>query len=786
MNTQAHKIFKTLEYHKIKQSIAEYCLTPMGNIFVEKMIPLKEKSSILSKQDETYEAFLLHKENLTIPVPRLKSLNYALKRLELGAALNGEELSIIGKLLKSVSEIRRFFLVLEKEDKLFPALDVWNQKLASLPEALQMIQSAIEEDGSVISTASKELSSIRRQQLKIETQIRSQLNQILKSKSKQLSDQLVTMRNDRYVIPVKTEFRYQFGGTVHDQSSSGQTLFIEPQTIISLNNERSNLQNEERKEIERILQEISQQIMPYCNEIKSNEYVVSQLDYIQARALYAKDINGIKPTFSEFQHIAIWKARHPLIEANKVVANDIVIGDTYQSLVITGPNTGGKTILLKTLGIIQMMGQSGLLVPCESGSQLGIFDQIFADIGDEQSLEQNLSTFSGHMTNIIEILRHMTKNSLILFDELGSGTDPQEGASLAMAILDNVRKKGAIVMASTHYPELKLYAHQAANTINASMEFDVETLSPTYRLLIGIPGRSNAFDISEKLGLPQEILQNARQGISQDAHSVNEMVANLERERREAEHHNYKAKETLEDAEKIHQDLKMEYQRFLVKKEEMLADITQQSNEKIKEAQEKAEKIIQEIRDLQLEQGHQEPVKEHVLIDKKTQLEQLKQPEHLRKNKVLNKAKKQRQYKVGDDVEVLTYGQRGTIIQIDKQDYVVQMGILKMKVGKDELAPLDKVEPKVSVSIQRNKGEKVLTSLDLRGFRYDEAMTKAKLYLDKALISHHPMVTIIHGKGSGALREGIQTILKNHPQVDRYEFAPANAGGNGATIAYFK
>lgn len=781
------KIFQILEFQKIRDKIAAYCLTPIGNELVLNLNPSHQRDEIIQKQEESYEAYQIIQDNLTIPVPRLKALNYAIKRLELGASLNGEEIATMGKLLKSVSEIRRFFLTLEKEEKVYPALSVWNDKLVSLPETLQLIQSAIDEDGSVISTASKELSTIRRKQLQTENQVRSQLNQILKSKAKQLSDQLITIRNDRYVLPVKTEYRYQFGGTVHDQSSSGQTLYIEPQSIVSLNNQRAELQNAERKEIERILLEISQQMMPYSQEIQSNQYAVGQFDFIQARALYGQEINGIKPEFSEQQHIAIWQARHPLIDPQKVVANDIVIGDQYKSLIITGPNTGGKTILLKTLGIIQMMGQSGLLVPCDFGSQLGIFDHVFADIGDEQSIEQNLSTFSGHMTNIIEILSEMTAQSLILFDELGSGTDPQEGASLAMSILDYVRAKGAIVMASTHYPELKLYAHQTTNTINASMEFDSDTLSPTYRLLIGIPGRSNAFDISEKLGLPHEILKKARQGVSQDAHSVNEMVANLERERREAELNHYKTNQLLEEAEKLHQDLTTEYQRFMDTREERLSKVTEEANQKVALAQEQAEQILQEIRDLQLEQGHQKPIKEHVLIDKRRQFEDLKQPEHLRKNKVLKKAKLNRRLKVGDDVEVLTYGQRGTIIQVENQnEYIVQMGILKMKLKLDELSPLDKIENKVNVSIQRNTGEKVLTTLDLRGRRYDDAMNQTKHYLDKALISHHPMVTIIHGKGTGALREGIQSLLKKHPQVDRFEFAAPNNGGNGATVVYFK
>jgi len=721
-----------------------------------------------------------------LPIPRLVNIDMALKRLELGASLNGLELAGIAKLLSTIHQLMKFFDQLAAEEKTYPALTAWVYQVVTLPEIEAELAQAIDEDGSVLSSASVLLASIRRQQGQMEQQIRLQLNQLLKSKASQLSDALVTMRNDRYVLPVKAEYKHQFGGTVHDQSSTGQTLYIEPQAVMELNNKRAELQRAERQEIERILMALSEALMPYQEELKRNEWVVAHLDYIQARAHYAKSLEATRPKFSDQQIVAIYQARHPLIVADKIVPNDIILGEHYQALIITGPNTGGKTILLKTLGLLQLMGQSGLHIPAEAGSRLGIFDAVYADIGDEQSIEQNLSTFSSHMTNIVSILNQVTDRSLVLFDELGSGTDPQEGALLAMAILNHLRKIGTLVMATTHYPELKLYAHETANTLNASMEFDAQTLSPTYRLLLGVPGRSNAFDISGRLGLDPSILAEARQGIKEDSQALNDMVAKLEEERRQAELDHEAAQELLEEAQQLHADLRHEYNRWLEAKERLQDKAKQEANAKVAQAQAQAEALIQEIRDLQLEQGQNQTIKEHVLIEKRAGFEQLKQPENLKKNKVLKKAKNNRQLKVGDDVEVLSYGQRGTIIEVKGKEYIVQMGILKMKFEQEELEPLNQVETKTKVNVHRQAGPKVQTSLDLRGERYEQALYRLRQYLDAALLSNHPMVTIIHGKGTGALRQGVKEVLAKHPQVDRFEYSPANAGGNGSTIVYFK
>ncbi|XJS11474.1 endonuclease MutS2 [Aerococcaceae bacterium WGS1372] len=782
------KIFETLEFEKIRQAVRNYAQTELANQLINQMTPSDDIEVVQNWQDETEESLSILNQDRIIPVSTLKSLTQAIQRLRVGASLNGQEIARIGRLLKSVKEVTNFFERLaEDDDKQYPSLQYWVDQCIHLPEVEKLIHKSIDEDGSVLSSASAQLASIRRNQSNTEQQIRNQLNQILKSKASQLTDSLITIRNERYVVPVKAEYRYQMGGTVHDQSSTGQTLYIEPQSVVNLNNKLSELKVAERKEIERILVEISQELMPHVDEITINQEILAQIDFIQSRGRYAKETNSTKPILSDDLIVALWQARHPLISSEDIVANDILLGEEYKALIITGPNTGGKTILLKTLGLLHLMGQSGLHIPTEEGSQIGIFDNVFADIGDEQSIEQSLSTFSSHMTNNVRIINHATYRSLVLFDELGSGTDPQEGAALAVAILEHFRKIDATVMATTHYPELKLYANNTKGTINASMEFNSDTLSPTYRLLIGVPGRSNALEISQRLGLDDSIIQTAKEGISRDEHSINEMVANLEHERRAAEQSHLKAQRFLDDAQQLHQDLRQEYNRWLEQKSKIQEKAKEEANELLRKKQDEAEKILSEIRELQLEQGQNTTIKEHVLIDKKSSLEELKVPVELRKNKVLTRAKQQKSLKVGDDVEVTSYGQRGTIVEkASSNEYIVQMGILKMKINEKDLEPLKKVKETKSLNIQRSAGSKVQTTLDIRGERYDSALTRLQQYLDQALLSNHPMVTIVHGKGTGALRSGVQQALSKHPQVDRFEYSPPNAGGDGSTIVYFK
>lgn len=511
-----------------------------------------------------------------------------------------------------------------------------------------MIREAIDEDGHVMDDASQALKGIRTGMKRSESNIREKLDSLIRGKNAQyLSDALVTMRNDRYVIPVKAEYRNHFGGVVHDQSSTGQTLFIEPQSVVDLNNKLRQLQIEERQEIDRILAELSNEIAPYGAEILNNMFLLGKLDFIGAKAAYGKNIKATRPLVNEENDVRFIQARHPLIDEKQAVANDILIGGDYQALVITGPNTGGKTITLKTLGLLQLMGQSGLQLPVAEGSQMGIFTEVFADIGDEQSIEQSLSTFSSHMTNIVSILNKIDDKSLILFDELGAGTDPQEGAALAIAILDQVGAVGSYVMATTHYPELKAYGYNRPGTINASMEFDVETLSPTYRLLIGVPGRSNAFEISKRLGLDTAVIDSARSLIDGESQNLNEMIADLENRRKMTEMEYHEVRQYVEEAEALYQDLTTALEQFFGEREDLVKKAREKANQIVSEAEEEASKIVSDLRKMQLTGQFEGGIKEHELIDAKSKLANLHHEETLTKNKVLKKLKQNNNLKKG-------------------------------------------------------------------------------------------------------------------------------------------
>ncbi|MBP2099714.1 endonuclease MutS2 [Enterococcus rivorum] len=787
MNT---RILTTLGFDKVKQLLITYIVTAQGAEEVEQLVPVSEASTIQSWLEETEDGLKVQRLRGGIPIPKLENIRPHMKRIEIGADLNGVELAQVGRVLSTTSEITRFFEDLQDSEIELTRLYNWIEQLVHLPELSRRLKESIDEDGRVTDEASPELKIIRQNIRRSEQTIREQLDGIVRGKNaKYLSDAIITMRNERYVIPVKQEYKGVFGGVVHDQSASGQTLFIEPKQIVESNNRLRQHQIAERNEIERILSELSAELVPYRNEILHNAYVIGKLDFINSKARLGKELRGIVPEISLENHIYFKQARHPLIDQDKVVANDIMIGKEYQAIVITGPNTGGKTITLKTLGLLQLMGQSGLPIPVGEESQMGIFEEVFADIGDEQSIEQSLSTFSSHMTNIVSVLDKVNERSLVLFDELGAGTDPQEGAALAISILDALGSKSAYVMATTHYPELKVYGYNRAGTINASMEFDVDTLSPTYRLLIGVPGRSNAFEISKRLGLDTTIISEAKQIMDGESQDLNEMIADLENRRKMAETEYLEVRHYVDEAENLYRDLKEAYSFFFDEREKEMAKARKKSNELVAQAQEEAEGIISDIRKMQLASGTQGGIKEHQLIDAKSKLTQLHQEEtRLEKNKVLKRAKEQKQLKAGDEVIVDTYGQRGTLIRkINTHEWQVQLGILKMAVSEENMTPVAPLkEPTQRVtSIRSAESSHVPNQLDLRGKRYEEALAEVDQYLDAAILAGYPQVTIVHGKGTGALRTGITEYLKNHRSVKGFEFAPANQGGNGATIVKF-
>ena len=782
------KIEKVLEFDKIRAQLAEYATSEKGKQMIKELPIEVEEKAIQNKIEETSDGVELLRLKQGIPIPRLKDISFALKRLELEAGLNGRELSDILRVLTTTHEVERFFEKVEEEEIALKRVPRLVEKLESIPEVTKELEASIREDGYVLDSASPTLHGIRVGIQKTEQEIRRQMDQYLTGKNAQyLSDTIITIRNDRYVLPVKAEYKYVFGGTVHDQSATGQTLFMEPQAVVNLNNKLREYQVQEKREVERILWELSQKLMPYTNSLHQNHYVLARLDVVNAKAQYANEIKATEPIIDRQNHVALWKAWHPLLDREKAVANDIILGEEYQAIVITGPNTGGKTILLKTVGVIQLMAQMGLYIPAGENSRVGIFTEIFADIGDEQSIEQNLSTFSSHMSNIVSILKQINDKSLVLIDEIGSGTDPQEGSSLAIAILDYIASKQSYVIASTHYPELKAYGYDRPKTINASMEFDGDTLQPTYQLLLGVPGRSNAFDISKRLGLPSIIIDQARGLLSEEDQDLNAMISDLEQKRRRAQRDADKMRHQLELSTQLLEDLQKETEQFKANKARLLEEAKERANTLIEQSKDDADKILSEIRELQL-RSKQSTVKEHEMIEKKTALTDLKHEQALKKNKVLRKEKAKKALQVGQSVEVLSFGQRGTLVEkVSDEEWVVQMGIIKMKIAIEDLAPIAEAqEAKQQVIVKSARSSHVSSELDLRGKRYEEAMKDLELYLDAAILANYPRVTIIHGRGTGAIQQGVHKVLRSHRSVASYEFAPMNTGGNGATIVTFK
>lgn len=784
------KILDVLAFDQVKQLVGQYLVTAQGKEELAQLAPSTDAQQISTWLAETEDALKVQRLRGGIPVPKIENIRPQMKRIEIGADLNGLELAQVGRVLVTANELKRFFEDLSDSEIEFERLYEWEKQLVTLPTLSRRLKEAVDEDGRLTDEASPELRVIRQNIRRSERTIRETLDSLVRGgNAKYLSDTIVTMRNERYVIPVKQEYRGVFGGVVHDQSSSGQTLFIEPKQVVDQNNRLRQHQIAERTEIERILAELSAELAPYQREILHNAYVIGMMDFMNAKARFGKELQAIVPAINTDNHVVFKQARHPLIDQEKVVPNDIAIGEDYQAVVITGPNTGGKTITLKTLGLLQIMGQSGLPILVDEESQMGIFQEIFADIGDEQSIEQSLSTFSSHMTTIVDVLKKVDHTSLVLFDELGAGTDPQEGAALAIAILDELGARSAYVMATTHYPELKVYGYNRANTINASMEFDVDTLSPTYRLLIGVPGRSNAFEISKRLGLDIQIIEQAKQIMDGESQDLNEMIADLENRRKMTETEYLEMRHYVEEAERLQKELKQAYNFFFEEREAELAKARKKANQIVEEAKEESEKIISDIRNMQLSSG-QSHVKEHELIAARTKLSDLHQEEHLQKNKVLQKAKAAKTLKVGDEVLVTSYGQRGTLIKkMGQSQWQVQLGILKMTLPESDLQPAAPVkEPvqRVVHTVRSAESSHVPNQLDLRGKRYEEALNEVDQYLDAAILAGYPQVTIVHGKGTGALRQGITEYLKNHRSVKSFEFAPANQGGNGATIVKFK
>ena len=775
------KILDILEFDKVKQLFEPYLQTEQGEMELAALTPTDKKESIETAFMELEDMEQILLEEPRFAVSTIQDVRPVAKRLEMEASLNIDELLALKAVLRVTHELKDFYdnlenVRLERLNRLF-------DNLVDLPRLQGGLQ-AINEGGFVESFASEKLAKIRRRIQENEHQVREILQDLLKSKADMLADAVIASRNGRNVLPVKNTYRNRIAGVVHDISASGNTVYIEPRAVVNLNEEIANHRADERYEIIQILEELSDTLRPHAAEIANNAWIIGHLDLIKAKYRFMRDCKAVVPEVSNNRSIQLLQLRHPLIE--NAVANDLHFTEDLTEIVITGPNTGGKTIMLKTLGLAQIMAQSGLPILADQGSRVGIFSQVFADIGDEQSIEQSLSTFSSHMTNIVSILHQVDTASLILLDELGAGTDPQEGAGLAIAILEDLRLRGIKTMATTHYPELKAYGIETAGVQNASMEFDTASLRPTYRFMQGVPGRSNAFEIARRLGLSETIIQDAMKMTNTD-NDVNQIIEKLEAQTLESR----KRLDTIQEVEqenlKFNRALRKLYNELTRERETELNKAREEAKEIVDMALSESDRILQGLH-------AKSQLKPHEIIEAKAQLKKLA-PEtvDLSKNKVLKKAKKARAPKVGDEILVISYGQRGTLVkQLKDGRWEAQVGLIKMTLEEKEFnlikAEKEATQPKkrqVNV-VKRSNTSGPRARLDLRGKRYEEAMQELDGFIDQALLNNMAQVDIIHGIGTGVIREGVTKYLRRNKHVKSFEYAPQNAGGSGATIVTFK
>ncbi|MDT1048985.1 endonuclease MutS2 [Staphylococcus pseudintermedius] len=779
------KTLEILEFNKVKSLIEQEVISDLAIEKVKQLAPSSDYETVVHQMDEVDEISRIYNQYRLPSMSGLSRVQPYIKRSQIGGTLNVQELNAIKTLIQVQNQFKTFYnqLVEDEETVNYEILDGQMQQLPVLTHLYQSIHQKCDTQD-LFDSASMELQSIRSRIAKTNQRVRAQLDRMVKSTSnqKKLSDAIVTVRNERNVIPVRAEYRQDFNGIVHDQSASGQTLYIEPSAVVELNNQISRLRSEEATEVQRILAELTAEVAEEAEACLISEQVMGHLDFLIGKARYAAKIKGTKPTFAVERQVYLPKAFHPLLDRDTVVANTIEFESSIQTVIITGPNTGGKTVTLKTLGLIILMAQSGLLIPTLDGSQLSVFDNVFCDIGDEQSIEQSLSTFSSHMKTIVNILEEANDKSLILFDELGAGTDPSEGAALAMSILDHVHGMSALVMATTHYPELKAYSYNREGVMNASVEFDVDTLSPTYKLLMGVPGRSNAFDISKRLGLGLKIINHAKSMIGQDEQEINEMIASLEKNAKRVDDHRIELDRLVREASQIHNDLSRAYEQYQNMESRLIEEAKDKANQRVKAAMEEADDILKSLRDMRDQKGAE--VKEHELIDQRKRLEDQYEAKSIKQN-----VQKQKwdEIKAGDEVKVLSYGQKGEVLEVlSDEEAVVQMGIIKMKLPLSDLEKKEKAKEQPKKVVTRTNRSTVKMELDLRGYRYDEAMVALDQYLDQAVLSNYEDVYIIHGKGTGALQKGVQQHLKRHKSVATYRGGMPSEGGFGVTVATLK
>lgn len=791
------KVLHTLEYNKILDQLTEYAFSADAKSRCQKLRPITDRAQIEQLQQQTSDALSRLFKYGSLSFSGVTDIRDSLKRLEIGGTLSAIELLRVCSLLESAKRAKAFARSQDDNDQPDDSLTSLFAGIEPLTPLCDEIRRCIPSEDEIADDASSTLHSIRRSMRGMNDKIRAQMNSMINNTTTRsyLQDTVITMRDGRYCLPVKAEAKSLVPGMIHDQSSTGSTLFIEPMAVVNLNNEYKELQLREQEEIEVILAGLSNLTASYATQLLADYELLTELDFIFARAAFAQTYNGVAPLFNDDGRIHIRKGRHPLLDPKKVVPIDVRLGEDFRLLIVTGPNTGGKTVSLKTVGLLTLMGQSGLHIPASERSELGIFDEVFADIGDEQSIEQSLSTFSSHMVNIIRILEQVNDRSLVLFDELCAGTDPTEGAALAISILSKLHLYGARIMATTHYSELKVYALSTPGVENACCEFDVATLSPTYRLLIGIPGKSNAFAISEKLGLPSDLITDAKGRISKSEGDFEDLIADLEKSRSTIEREQLEINQYKAEIESLKEKLEQKQERLDSSRDKILREANEQAYNILKEAKDVADETIRNFNKYgkagaPVSEMEKERTKLRGKMDKAAQKmsEQKKSsvPNH-------NVPKKLR---IGDSVKVISMNLKGTVHSLPnaKGDLYVQMGILRSLVNINDLilleedaAPGTKKFQKTSAGkIKMSKSASVSTEINLIGKTTDEAIPLLDKYLDDAYLAHLPSVRIVHGKGTGALRNAVQAHLKRLKYVKSFHLGEFGEGDAGVTIAEFK
>ncbi len=781
---------RTLEYAKIVGRLAEYASTLRGRELAEGLQPLSDRAQVMQELDLTSDAVAVLRQAPSVPFGGIRDLRQTVGRARIGGGLSGEELLAVGSTLRAARLMKGFFADLPDP---VDALQGWARGLIVLRNTEFAIEKALDDNGTVKDEASEKLGQLRREIRTLQGRVKDKLDSILRSTQYRtfFQDALYTMRGDRYVIPIKQEYRHQFPGILHDQSGSGATVFIEPMALVNLNNDLKGLISSEQVEVEKILLSLSVHVAAQADAIEADCDILAQLDFAFAKARMALDMRAVKPFFAEQGRVTLRQARHPLIPAAAVVPIDVLIGGDFNTLLVTGPNTGGKTVALKTLGLLTLMMQSGLFVPAAPESEMAVFENVFADIGDEQSIEQSLSTFSGHMTNLVRILSQVTANCLVLIDEIGAGTDPEEGTALAMAILEHLHAQGIRTMATTHYGELKAFAYTHPGVENASVEFDLETLRPTYRLLIGVAGSSNAFAISQRLGLSAKIVERARTLTGGEHQKFETVLSVMEEHKRASEKEREESSALRLESVRLRQGIEKEKQLWENKKKDILAKARSDADELMRQTRMEAEEVISELK-------RQFSMAQHAALQTNIEGARRRIREKISELNPLTTVSEPLDFETGAQAKLVkgavvfveNLGQQGSVLSVDGESATVQLGALKTMVPVSQCKVLKKSEQKKEVVRDRKERtslsdhpQTVSREIDIRGMNNEEAAYVLEKYIDDAVLAGLDSISVIHGKGTGALRKGVRAFLMSHPRVKGVTIGEINQGGTGVAVA---